>query len=114
MRPAPPGYFHLLTAIGSLFATVSLLGCGQAELPTYYGRRQTTFVDASVNGTDVLAGMLEGAGHEVIDRRNLVTSAMQSVDAIVWFPNDDRAPSEEVCQWLDAWLAASPGRMLVY
>jgi hypothetical protein len=101
-------------ASASLFATASLSGCGPAELPTYYGRQQSTFTDASVNGTDVFAGMLEGAGHEVIERRNLITSAMQSIDAIVWFPNDYQAPSEEVREWLDTWLAASPGRTIVY
>src|SRR6478672_9469215 len=114
MKHAWPASCDLLVAAAYLTLSVSLAGCGPAELPTYYGRQQTTFLDASVNGTDVFAGMLERAGHEVSERRSLITSAMQSIDAIVWLPNDRQAPSEEVCEWLDTWLAASPGRTLVY
>jgi hypothetical protein len=114
MMAACPGSFRLLAAIALLLGGVSLSGCGLTELPTYYGRQQITLMDASVNGTDVLAGMLEAAGHEVIERRSLITSAMQSIDAIVWFPNDHQAPGEEVCEWLDGWLDAGPGRTLVY
>jgi len=114
MKHAWPASCDLLVAAAYLTLSVSLAGCGPAELPTYYGRQQTTFLDASVNGTDVFACMLERAGHEVSERRSLITSAMQSIDAIVWFPNDRQAPSEEVCEWLDTWLADSPGRKLVY
>ena len=44
----------------------------------------------------------------------LISSDMESVDTIVWFPDDYAAPSPEVCQWFDDWLAERPGRTFVY
>ena len=102
--------------VGAVLCGVLVLiaGCAEADLPTYYGRSQIPLVGASVNGTDVLAGMFTAAGHTVAFRRTLITSEMDSVDAIVWFPDDYAAPSAEVCQRLDDWLAERPGRTLVY
>jgi Domain of unknown function (DUF4350) len=84
------------------------------ELDTYYGRHKIPALSSSVNGTDVLAGMFEEAGHDVYFRRTLVTSQMEAADTVVWFPNDYEAPSEEVCEWFENWLYDSPGRTLVY
>jgi hypothetical protein len=97
-------------------APVALLlaGCQPGELPTEYGRRQAALAPASVNGTDVLAGMFEAAGHEVFGRRSLITSAMESIDAIVWFPDGFAAPSPDVCDWLEDWLDSRTGRTLIY
>jgi hypothetical protein len=84
------------------------------ELQSYYGRHQIPAVSASVNGTDVLAGMFREAGHEVYFRRTLVTSQMEAADTVVWFPDDYAAPTSEVCQWFEEWLYAAPGRTLVF
>jgi hypothetical protein len=84
------------------------------ELPSYYGRHQIPALSASVNGTDVLAGMFREAGHEVYFRRTLVTSQMEAADTVVWFPDDYAAPTSEVCEWFDEWLYAVPGRTLVF
>jgi hypothetical protein len=102
--------------VGALLcgALVLIAGCAETDLPTYYGQSQVTLIGASVNGTNVLAGMFTAAGHTVAVRRTLITSDMESVDAVVWFPNDYAAPSPEVCQWFDDWLAKRPGRTLVY
>ncbi len=89
-------------------------GCADRELETSYGRQQRPLNTASVNGTDVLAGMFSRAGHEVISRRTLITSDMQSVHTIVWFPDDFAAPDADVCKWFDAWLSGRAGRTLIY
>ena len=47
-------------------------------------------------------------------RRVLLTSAMENVQTVVWFPDDFDAPSEETCEWFDAWLAGDARRTLVY
>ena len=89
-------------------------GCAQEELDTTYGRMRVPLERASVNGTDVLAGMFSAAGHQVASRRTLITSDLASAQTIVWFPDDYAAPSQEVCDWFDEWLSGDPGRTLVY
>lgn len=92
---------------------LAMAGCS-AEFDPRYGRTSESYINTSVNGTDVLAAMLAEAGFEVSSRSILMTSAMQRVETIVWFPNDIHAPSEEVCAWFDAWLASGENRTLVY
>jgi hypothetical protein len=88
-------------------------GCAE-ELDVSYGGLSPRFAPASVNGTDVLAGMFTSAGYEVATRHVLIASNLDTVQTIVWFPDDYSAPSEEVCEWFDEWLAEQPGRTLVY
>src|SRR6476659_10006330 len=97
-----------------LLALLAAGGCEEPELETYYGRQQPSLSTASVNGTDVLAGMFSEAGHAVTSRRVLVTSDMWSVDTIVWIPDDFAAPSAEVCRWFDEWLSQRDHRTLIY
>ncbi|HEV3024016.1 MAG TPA: hypothetical protein VGX76_16185, partial [Pirellulales bacterium] len=108
---------HGLAARSTLSLACALLlaagGCADPELDTLYGRQRLPLGWASVNGTDVLAEMFAEARHEVTSRRTLITSDMQSVDAIVWFPDDFHAPDEGICRWLDRWLAARAGRTLI-
>ncbi|MEX2113023.1 MAG: hypothetical protein WD845_07540 [Pirellulales bacterium] len=92
---------------------VALGGCAP-EFDAQYGRRSERYWSTSVNGTDVLAEMFVDAGFEVSTRRMLITSAMDRVQTIVWFPDDIHAPPEEVCAWFDAWLAGGTNRTLVY
>jgi hypothetical protein len=89
-------------------------GCGTSDLETTYGRQQRPLETASVNGTDVLAGMFADTGYEFLSRRTLISSELKSVDTIVWFPNDLSAPSSDVCEFLNEWLAGRPDRTLVY
>jgi len=89
-------------------------GCTESQLDTYYGRRQLQMSGASVNGTDVLASMFTAAGHTVSFRRALLTNGMSTVNTIVWVPNDEGAPSEEVIAWFDRWLGEEQGRTLIY
>jgi hypothetical protein len=92
---------------------LALAGCS-AEFDPTYGRMSESYLNTSVNGTDVLAAMFTEAGFEVSARSILMTSSMQRVETIVWFPNDIHAPSEEVCLWFDEWLASGENRTLVY
>lgn len=89
-------------------------GCAEPYLETSYGGQRRVLTTSSVNGTDVLAAMFTAAGHEVDTCRTLITSEMQSVDTIVWFPDDFAAPDSDVCEWLDDWLAGRSGRTLIY
>jgi hypothetical protein len=88
-------------------------GCSPG-INTMYGRTARGGLPLSVNGTDVLIGMFGAAGHEVATRRVLITSKLETVDCIVWFPDDVSAPNEETREWFDQWLAGQPGRTLVY
>jgi hypothetical protein len=102
----------LLAAL--LLCGLCVSGCTfDEELPAYYGRHQLPGVSASVNGTDVLAGMFEEAGHQVFFRTSLVTQQMEAADVVVWFPDDYAAPKDEVVEWFDTWLAGSPNRTLI-
>ncbi len=89
-------------------------GCSVIELDTTYGRASSTYFSTSVNGTDILAAMFEKAGYEVSTRTLLITGSMDDVQTVVWFPDDYAAPSKEVCEWLNDWLAAGESRTLVY
>jgi hypothetical protein len=89
-------------------------GCGPDRLETQYGRHRLTGQQGSVNGTDVLAAMFSDAGHDVHFRRTLVTDEMEAADIVVWFPDDEAAPRDEVCKWFDTWLSEYPGRTLVF
>ncbi len=91
-----------------------IVGNSPDRLETEYGRHRSVGQSGSVNGTDVLAALFEEAGHVVHFRRTLVTDEMVDADVVVWFPNDPAAPTEEVIQWFDDWLAEYPGRTLVY
>ncbi|REK06803.1 MAG: hypothetical protein DWQ37_22445 [Planctomycetota bacterium] len=104
---------------GIACALLLACGCGFNDgLPTYYGRHeiggQTASLKASVNGTDVLAGMFSEAGHNVYFRTSLVTSQMQGADTIVWIPNAYEAPSDEVVDWFETWLSEGTGRTVIY
>jgi len=101
-------------ALGALLGLVALLcGCRQG-LDTDYGTLSPAFIQASVNGTDVLAGMFSEAGHEVESRRTLIATNFAKVETIVWFPDDYAAPSPEHCEWFNQWLSARAGRTLIY
>jgi hypothetical protein len=91
-----------------------LAGCSE-DVHSIYGHRQS-YAGTSLNGTRVLGGMFEAAGHKVRSWSYL-SPALDKADVIVWFPNDFEAPTAEVEDWLTQWLVegdpANP-RVLVY
>jgi len=92
---------------------VSLTGCGDEQIDTTYGRRVGLYGGESVNGTAVLAGMFEQAGHRVLTKRVLTDAMMENCDVIVWAPDDFEPPAEEVIRWFDEWLWTD-GRTLIF
>ena len=83
------------------------------ELDDTYGRRRGALGGSSVNGTAVLAGLFERAGHKVKTWRRL-SPKLGECDAIVWAPNSFAPPALEERQFLESWLAEGSFRTLVY
>jgi hypothetical protein len=92
---------------------VALTGCDR-DVETEYGQRSGPYASASVNGTAVLGEMFEQAGHKVTSWQSLSPRLSKRADCIVWFPDDFNVPSHKVCEWLEKWLNAKPGRTLIY
>lgn len=93
-------------------AALALAGC-QGEIDDTYGRRSGHGA-ASVNGTTVLGDMFRSAGHTVYSRSALTPRMNEKAQCIVWFPDDLDGPTKEVRRWFADWLAAKPGRTLIY
>ncbi len=93
--------------------TVSCAGCGVRDVDSSYGIRRGARGGQSVNGTGVLAGMFQQAGHRVSTRKQL-SPRLDQADVIVWFPDDFEPPTEEVLQYLENWLSRNPQRTLIY
>lgn len=97
-----------------LLLLLALAGCGKArDISTVYGQRDSTEGGTSVNGTGVLAEMFEKKGHRVYDWRRL-SPRVNSFQTIVWAPDDFDTPTVAQREYLENWLAAMPGRTLVY
>ncbi len=96
-----------------LFLFVPLAGC-EDGIDTTYGRRSGKVGGDSVNGTAVLAGMFERAGHKVSTTSRLSPRIREKADVIVWAPDDFKHPSKEVCAWFDEWWSEKSGRVLIY
>jgi hypothetical protein len=96
-----------------VLSLVLLAGC-ETELETVYGQRSGPGASKSVNGTAVLARMVERAGHRVYSWRRLSPRLHAHADCIVWFPDDFEPPSPKVIDWLEGWMKAKPGRTLIY
>ncbi len=93
----------------TILAVMFLSGCGE-DIETRFGSR----MGASVNGTGVLADMLENAGHQVISRSSLSPGLHETADVIVWFPDDFQPPGRPAIGWLENWLGARAGRTVIY
>lgn len=106
-RPQRP---HWLCAV-PLF--LSLAGCGVKDIDSTYGKRRGAEGGASVNGTAVLAGIFEEAGHEVVTKRYL-SPGIHDHNIIVWFPDDFGPPADDVQEFLEEWLYLGEGRTLIY
>ncbi|MBX7165427.1 MAG: hypothetical protein K1X74_03675 [Pirellulales bacterium] len=92
---------------------VFLAGCSKSELPSEYGRTSGPVAGNSVNGTAVLAGMIEARGHRVGTARNLTPKLFSRADVLIWFMPYRGTPSREVRTWLEEWLQVEPNRVLV-
>ena len=87
-------------------------GCSE-DLETAYGQRSAPGAAMSVNGTAVLAGMFEEAGHQVTSW-SAISPRLDRADCIVWFPDDFQPPSREVRERLEQWLTKESSRTLIY
>lgn len=96
-----------------LLLLVTASGC-EETIQDAYGGRNGPYHARSVNGTTVLADLLDQAGHKVISRTALSPGLHESADCIFWFPDDFQSPSAAHRQWLENWLIQKPGRTLVY
>ena len=84
-------------------------GCSPADIDRTYGKRRGAEGGTSVNGTGVLAGMFEAAGHRVITWRRL-SPKLEQFNVIVWVPDSFEPPTEEQREFLEDWLWNEPGR----
>ena len=101
------------TILWALLGLLILCGCGEEDLDTTYGKRRGSEGQRSINGTAVLADMMEEAGFEVISWSRL-SPKLENYQVIVWAPDSFLPPSEDERLFLEDWLAAAPGRTLVY
>ena len=109
----PPSCTTRSVVLWGLLVLVFLCGCGEEDLDTTYGKRRGSDGQRSINGTAVLADMMEEAGFEVISWSRL-SPKLEDYQVIVWTPDSFLPPSEEERLFLEEWLAAAPGRTLVY
>lgn len=89
------------------------LGCTSADVASTYGQRRGSEGGPSVNGTAVLAGMFEEAGHRVSSWSRL-SPKLEECQTIVWFPDDFAPPTVEQRDFLEWWLCNDTGRTVVY
>jgi hypothetical protein len=87
----------------------SLAGCG-STVDTSHGRSR----GASVNGTGAFAELLRQRGHQVRVARRANETLADWANVIVRFAHHPGLPDKEEGEWLEGWLAATPGRKLVY
>jgi len=115
-RPPAAGFRRRPAVVWMAFVgLVFLAAAGCAErMDTVYGQRKGVMATRSVNGTVVLGEMFEQAGHKIFSWFTLSPRLEQRAQCIVWFPDDFQPPSEDVCEWLEDWLLAAPGRTLIY
>lgn len=117
LRPRPddrsyqPQLRHIV-AIALAIMCVSI-GCAPAQVKTTYGKRRGSDGGPSVNGTAVLAGMFEEAGHRVNSWPRL-SPKLEECQTIVWFPDDFKPPTVEQRDFLEWWLFNESGRTLIY
>ncbi len=104
-----------LVALPLALLVCGLMGCDRDEEPLEkrYGKKAGFNAAQSLNGTAVLAGMFEKAGHPVTTW-NTFSPHLQDVDTIVWFPDDLQPPTPEQIKWIETWLNGKTARTLIY
>lgn len=103
----------VLLIAGLILHALGFFSPPRETLPTTYGQRRGYTGARSVNGTGVLAGMLEKAGHKVRSVTRLSPN-VNKAEVIVWAPNDYKPPTKEQRDWLENWLRGGYGRTLIY
>lgn len=96
------------------FAAIFVLGCDDSKsLNTEYGAIFGTRGEDSLNGTKYFSEMFEAQG-ATVKRSSVISPKIDQYDTLVWFPDNDGVPSEEVVDRLNAWLDSGYGRTLIY
>lgn len=107
------GRQRLPTPFLALALLCAFVGCVPSDVSSTYGERRGSDGGPSVNGTAVLAGMFEEAGHRVSTWRRL-SPKLEECQTIVWFPDDFEPPTVEQRDFLEWWLFNETGRTVVY
>ena len=97
-----------------LFAACLIAAAGGCTQQTdfTYGKS----ADQSINGVSVFANLLSDRGHSVVRKRRL-TKRINKFDTIIWAPDNEMHPPENVGAWIEEWLAGSgsqTNKVLVY
>ena len=101
--------FRLMVLAG-LAGLLSLqTGCYEKATDFTYGK----VADQSVNGVSVFANLLRQRGHTV-SRKKRLTRRLDKFQTIVWAPDNNGGPPENVAAWMEQWLARDPTRVLIY
>jgi hypothetical protein len=97
-------------------ALVALCGCGKGGGGERGagGERGVERFSSGVNGLTVLGDMFSDAGHTVSLRKTISPVLRETVDVIVWAPDDFNPPDRDTCDRLDRWLRAKEDRTLIY
>lgn len=103
----------LLLFVVGLIARAWFFTPQREVLPTSYGQRRGYLGARSVNGTAVLGGMFEKAGHKVRSVSRL-SPGLNKADTIVWAPNDFAPPTQAQREWLENWLREGYERRVIY
>jgi hypothetical protein len=85
-------------------------GCFAPVIDTTPGRSRGT----SINGTGAFAELLRQRGHQVRTARRATERLAEWANVIVRFSLHPGLPEKDEAKWFQEWLAASPGRKLVY
>ena len=119
-QPLECGNFRILRrrrkfvcGVASLTLLYVCIGCAPTDIASTYGERRGSEGGPSVNGTAVLAGMFEEAGHRVSSWSRL-SPKLEECQTIVWFPDDFAPPTVEQRDFLEWWLYNETGRTVVY
>lgn len=110
------GKFTLPLVLGGLVLLVFFfiwLLRGKDEISAVYGKRTSAEGRASVSGTYVLGEMFKQAGHSIISVEKL-SPRLRKYQTIVWAPDEFEVPTQEQREFLEQWMAESPGRTVIY
>lgn len=92
-----------------------MIGCGrrtESQLRTY-GASNGSEGSRSINGYGALRKMFQQRGDKTFSAMSF-SSALETMDTIVWTPDTVTPPSIENRDTLEQWLMAKSGRTLVY
>lgn len=104
--------FHYTATLILVAVGLTISGTGCNRLQTEYGHSQDALGRKSIAGFGVLRQLYRQAGWQ--DRTiTRLSERLNNVDAIVWTPANTEAPTIEVTEWMEEWLARDH-KTLVY